>query len=137
MSPGLCRMAGTPVGAVLDDDALTQLVHPDDKERVADPGIVDRIVAILADTSRDPRAISFEATETALMGDEDVALAALAALRRLGAESEAQLAALRRVGGRYAQQGFLWSPAVPVERLRAVVGPSPITQRAAAPQGGG
>ena len=49
------------------------------------PGLLDRITALFERTGVDPRLICFEVTESALFGDEDIAVATLQRLKALGA----------------------------------------------------
>ncbi len=49
------------------------------------PGLLDRITALFERTGVDPRLICFEVTESALIGDEDIAVATLQRLKSLGA----------------------------------------------------
>lgn len=49
------------------------------------PGLLDRITALFERTGVDPRLICFEVTESALVGDEDIAVATLQRLKALGA----------------------------------------------------
>jgi diguanylate cyclase (GGDEF)-like protein len=52
--------------------------------QLADPGLVDAVAAILADTGLPARALVLEITESSLVADPDGELTALEALRRLG-----------------------------------------------------
>ncbi len=52
--------------------------------QLADSGLFDSIAAILRETGTDPRALTVEVTESALLGDADTASATLTALHDLG-----------------------------------------------------
>ena len=49
------------------------------------PGLLDRITALFERTGVDPRLICFEVTESAIIGDEDIAVSTLQRLKSLGA----------------------------------------------------
>ena len=87
------------LGAWILDEAVAQAVRwqreaPDaapvemavnlSARQLADPALVDAVVAALARHRLDPSLLVLEITETALMGDPEAALATLSALRALG-----------------------------------------------------
>jgi EAL domain-containing protein (putative c-di-GMP-specific phosphodiesterase class I) len=88
-----------PIGSwVLEEAFRSAAVWPEPKRggriqvsvnlsprQLSAPGLLDRITALFERTGVDPRLVCFEVTESALFGDEDIAVATLQRLKALGA----------------------------------------------------